>query len=154
MMNDVKFKNTRFDPELSPFHKLAEKMADAFGYKSELKTDKSLAQLLRLRVAQKNECAFCVILHARTAREIGISDAKADNISSWWNSLLFTDKEKVALAYCDVLTIGTHKNFQQYHDAMCEYFSETEIAEIAAIIINMNVWTRLKLAQGQTPYVV
>lgn len=151
-MHDVKFKNIRFDPELTPFHKLAEKMADAFGYKSTLRTDKSLAQLLRLRVAQKNECAYCVILHAHTAREIGIPKAKVDNISSWWNSFLFTDKEKISLAYCDVLTIGSDHNFQQYHDAMCEYFSETEIAEIAAIIINMNVWTRLKLAQGQTPY--
>ena len=151
-MTDVKFKNTRFDPELTPFHELAEKMANAFGYKSELKTDKSLAQLLRLRVAQQNGCAYCVILHAQVARDIGIPYAKVDNISSWWNSLLFSDKEKVTLAYCDALTIGTDKNFQQYHDAMCEYFSEMEIAEIAAIIINMNVWTRLKLAQGQTPF--
>ena len=151
-MNEIKFKNIRFDPNLTPFHKLAGRMADAFGYKATLKTDKSLAQLLRLRVAQKNECAYCVILHAQTAREIGIPNAKVDNISSWWNSLLFTVKEKVTLAYCDALTIGTDKNFQQYHDAMCDYFSETEIAEIAAIIINMNVWTRLKLAQGQTPH--
>lgn len=152
-MKDIKFKNTRFDPNLTPFHKLAGRMADAFGYKATLKTDKSLAQLLRLRVAQKNECAYCVILHAQAAREIGIPHAKVDNISSWWNSLLFTEKEKVALAYCDALTIGTDKNFQHYHDAMCVYFSEAEIAEIAAIIINMNVWTRLKLAQGQTPYI-
>lgn len=150
-MNDVKFKNTRFDPELTPFHQLAEQMADAFGYKSKLKTDKALAQLLRLRVSQKNECAYCVILHAHTAREMGIAFAKVDNISSWWSSLLFTDKEKVALAYCDALTIGTHQHFQQYHDAMCKHYSETEIAEIAAIIINMNIWTRLKLAQGQVP---
>lgn len=34
---------------------------------------------------------------------------------------------------------------------MCKHFSETEIAEVAAIVINMNVWTRLKLAQGQIP---
>lgn len=151
-MKEVKFKNTRFDPELTTFNKLAEKMAEDFGYKSNLRTDKSLAQLLRLRVAQQNECAYCVILHAHTAREIGIPNAKVDNISSWWNSSLFTEKEKVALSYCDVLTIGTDKNFQQYHDAMCGYFSAVEIAEIAAVIINMNVWTRLKLAQGQMPY--
>jgi hypothetical protein len=31
------------------------------------------------------------------------------------------------------------------------HFSATEIAEIAAIVINMNLWTRLKLAQGATP---
>ncbi|MEM9142377.1 MAG: carboxymuconolactone decarboxylase family protein [Bacteroidota bacterium] len=151
-MSEVKFKDTRFDPDSTPFLALAKQMAQAFGYTANLKTDQKLAQLLRLRVAQKNECAYCVILHASTSREIGISDAKTDNISSWWNSALFTDKEKTALAYCDVLTEGTHKDFQSFHDAMTVYFSQVEIAEIAAIIINMNVWTRLKLAQGEIPY--
>lgn len=151
-MNDIEFKNTRFNPDSTPFLDLAKQMAKAFGYTADLSTDKNLAQLLRLRVAQKNECAYCIILHANTSREIGISAAKTDNISSWWNSELFSVKEKVALAYCDVLTEGRDGNFQQYHDAMTHYFSEVEIAEIAAIVINMNVWTRLKLAQGETPY--
>jgi AhpD family alkylhydroperoxidase len=150
---DTTFKNTRFDPDSTPFHDLAKQMAKAFGYTADLQVDKTLAQLLRLRVAQKNECAYCVILHAATSREIGISHAKTDNISSWWNGELYTEKEKTALAYTDVLTEGSHKDFQLYHDAMTEHFSEVEIAEIAAIVINMNVWTRLKLAQGQVPYV-
>lgn len=151
-MNELKFKNTRFDPNSTPFLDLAKQMAKAFGYTADLSTDKNLAQLLRLRVSQKNECAYCVILHANTSREIGISAAKTDNISSWWNSELFSEKEKVALAYCDILTEGSNKNFQQYHDKMTQHFSKVEIAEIAAIVINMNVWTRLKLAQGETPY--
>ncbi|KAA2217388.1 carboxymuconolactone decarboxylase family protein [Maribacter flavus] len=152
-MSDVKFKNTRFDPDSTPFLGIAKQMAQAFGYTADLKTDKKLAQLLRLRVAQKNECAYCIILHAKTSRDIGIDEAKVDNISSWWNSELFTKKEKTALEYCDVLTEGSNKNFQRYHQGMTQYFSEVEIAEIAAIVINMNVWTRLKLAQGETPYV-
>jgi len=101
---------------------------------------------------KKNECAYCVILHAKTARDIEIPKEKTDNISSWWNSELFTEIEKVTLAYCDVLTEGTHKNFQKYHDSLTAYFNEIEIAEIASIVINMNLWTRLKLAQGATPY--
>ncbi len=36
---------------------------------------------------------------------------------------------------------------------MTKYYNEVEIAEIAAIVINMNVWTRLKLAQGATPVI-
>ena len=151
-MSEVKFKNIRFDPNSTPFLKLAKQMAQAFGYTADLKIDKILAQLLRLRVAQKNECAYCVILHAKTAREIGISEAKTDSISAWWNTALFTEREKTALAYCDVLTEGSHKNFQTFHNAMTLHFSEVEIAEIAAIVINMNVWTRLKLAQGEIPY--
>lgn len=151
-MKTVKFKNTRFNPDSTPFLNLAKQMAKAFGYTADLSTDKTLAQLLRLRVAQKNECAYCIVLHANTSREIGIPAAKTDNISSWWNSDLFSEKEKVALSYCDVLSEGSHKNFQHYHDAMIPHFSDVEIAEIAAIVINMNVWTRLKLAQGETPY--
>jgi alkylhydroperoxidase family enzyme len=92
-----------------------------------------------------------VILHSKTAREIGIDDAKVDNISSWYNSELYTHKEKVTLAYCDVLNDGKSKDFQNYHDKLTQYFNEQEIAEIAAIVINMNLWTRLKLAQGATP---
>ena len=112
---------------------------------------KKLAQLLRLRVSQKNECAYCVILHSKTSREIGIQAEKVDNISSWWNSELYNEKEKVALNYCDVLSEGSNKNFQRYHDDLAKHFNEKEIIEIAAIVINMNLWTRLKLAQGQTP---
>jgi len=150
-MSKIVFKNTRFNPESTPFLDLAKQMAKAFGYTADLKVEKKLAQLLRLRVAQKNECAYCVILHAKTSREIGIDNEKIDNISSWYNSELYSDIEKTALAYCDILTDGVSKDFQQYHDAMTIYFYEVEIAEIAAIVINMNLWTRLKLAQGETP---
>lgn len=150
-MENVKFTNHRFDPTITPFLDLAKQMAKAFGYTADLKIEKHLAQLLRLRVAQKNECAYCVILHADTSRKVGIDPAKVDNISSWWNSDLYDEKEKAALAYADVLSEGTDKDFQKYHDAVATHFSETEIAEIAAIVINMNVWTRLKLAQGETP---
>lgn len=151
-MDNIKFKNTRFNPDITPFHDLAKNMAKAVGYTADLDIDKQLAQLLRLRVAQKNECAYCVILHAKASRDAGISDAKTDNISSWYNSDLFSDIEKVALAYCDVLTDGKSKDFQKYHDNLAKHFNEMEIAEIAAVVINMNLWTRLKLAQGETPY--
>ena len=59
---------------------------------------------------------------------------------------IYSEEEKTALSYCDVLT-----EFQDFHHAMTQYFSTKEIAEVAAIVINMNVWTRLKLAQGETP---
>ncbi len=67
------------------------------------------------------------------------------------NSELFSEVEKAALAYCDVLTDGKSKDFQNYHNDLTQHFSEKEIAEIAAVVINMNLWTRLKLAQGQVP---
>ncbi len=93
-----------------------------------------------------------MILHTKTTREVGIHEAKVEQTASWWESELLDKKEKMALAYCDALTEGTHQDFQRYHGALASRFSEVEIAEIAAIIINVNVWTRLKLAQGAKPY--
>ena len=42
-------------------------------------------------------------------------------------------------------------DFGVRHGALAEHFSQEEILEIIGIGINMNVWTRLKLAEGATP---
>ena len=59
-MTDVKFKNIRFNPDITPFHGLAKQLAKAVGYTVDLAIDKQLAQLLRLRLAQKKRrCVLC-----------------------------------------------------------------------------------------------
>ena len=150
-MTDIVFNNTRFDPDLTPFHDLAKAMAAAFGYTASLEIDQKLTQLMRLRVAQKNNCSYCLILHAPAARDRGIDDGKIDGLGSWWESHLYSDAECAALAYCDALSDGNRPGFQNVHDVASSHFTEKGIAELAAIVININLWTRLKLAQGATP---
>ncbi|MGH1578837.1 carboxymuconolactone decarboxylase family protein [Planktotalea sp.] len=150
-MSDITFKNTRFDPDLIEFHGIAKQMAKSVGYTANMAVEKQLAQLLRLRVAQMNACSYCLILHTKAAHDQGIHSAKVAHLQSWQESTLFDAAEQAALAYCEALTDYDHAGFAPIHDAMNPHFSETEIAEIAAIVINMNLWTRLKLAQGATP---
>lgn len=153
-MPELEFIDTRFDPNLTPFHDLARQMAAAFGHTADLTLNRQLAQLLRLRVAQQNGCAYCLILHSKKARDIGIAEARVDNLGAWWQSQLYSDAERAALAYCEALNDGNAPGFQARHETLTAHFSKKEIAEIAAIVINMNVWTRLKLAQGATPRLV
>jgi alkylhydroperoxidase family enzyme len=89
-------------------------------------------------------------LHAKASRNASISEAKTNTISSWYTSELFTEVEKAALAYCDVLSEGKSKNSQSYHDTLSAHFNENKIA---AVVINMTLCTRLKLAQGVTPFI-
>jgi hypothetical protein len=42
-------------------------------------------------------------------------------------------------------------SFQRFHDALAENFSPEEILEIVGVVVNMNVWTRIKLAEGAMP---
>lgn len=147
----ITFENTRFDPDLIGFHAIAQQMAELVGYTAELSLDGQLAQLLRLRVAQMNPCSYCLILHTKAAHDRGIAAVKAAHLPAWRESAMFSDAERVALAYCEALTRYDLASFPKRHAALTSHFDETAIAEIAAIVINMNVWTRLKLAQGAVP---
>ncbi|NEN07800.1 carboxymuconolactone decarboxylase family protein [Diaminobutyricibacter tongyongensis] len=149
--SDVTFINTRFDPDVTPFHGIAEQMAAAFGYTAVLSIDDQLAQLVRLRVAHLTPCSYCLILHTRSALEKGVLPEKVAHLASWRESLMFTDPEKAALEYCEALTNYDLAGFPETHRQLACHFDERQIAELAAVVINMNLWTRLKLAQGATP---
>lgn len=151
-MSATEFTNRRLDPTLTRFHELAEEMARAFGYTAQLTLERQLAELVRLRVAQINSCSYCLVLHTRVVLEFGVPADKVAHLASWRESEMFSDAEKAALAYCEGLTVYDLNEFGRLHDALTEHFNPTEIAELAAVTINMNVWTRLKLAEGATPH--
>ena len=147
---------TRLDPAgNAALTRLAEAGAAAFGRTAQLTLDAGVAQLLRLRVAQINNCAYCLDVHHRAAREAGISEAKIRFLTAWWETRLFTDAERAALAYAEALTriadTTVGQAFQQYHDRLADHFDQAQMLEIVGVVVNMNVWTRLKLAQGAVP---
>ena len=147
----IRFENTRFDPDLTEFHELARQMAAKFGYTAELSLDPRLAELLRLRVAQLNPCPYCLVLHTAAAGRTGVDPETIAHLPAWRESAVFTDAERAALAYCEGLTTYDLVAFPELHERLLAHFDDAAIAEIAAVVINMNVWTRLKLAQGAVP---
>ncbi len=155
-MGDVEFHNTRLDATANePLMAIARAGATAFGYTAELSLDGRLAELLRLRVAQINNCTYCLDVHHRAARDIGVPQVQSDCLSAWWETGLFDDAERAALEYAEALTrasdVTVRRAFQTYHDRLATHFAEREILEIVAVVINMNVWTRVKLAEGAMP---
>ena len=156
-MDNPKMEKRRFDPAHNEaLTDVMGRFAKAFGYTAEdLTVEPKLAQALRLRVAQLNHCTFCMTLHAQAARDVGLSRTQVDTLSAWWETDLYTEAERAALAYCDVLTLQAETSarhpFQQVHDRLAEHFSAREITDVAAIVINMNAWTRFKMASGEMP---
>ena len=156
MTDDVQVANRRLDASGNEaLIGMARMGADAFGYKADLRIDRQLAQLLRLRVSQLNNCTYCLNLHYEAAREAGISRAKIDTLTAWWETELFSEAEQAALRYAEVLTRAADTDrdaaFQRFHDALAENFSLEQMLEIVGVVVNMNVWTRIKLAEGAMP---
>jgi AhpD family alkylhydroperoxidase len=155
-MTEVQIHSTRLDSRANQaLTDLAGAGAAAFGYTAELRLDAGLAQLLRLRVAQINNCPYCLTVHHRAARDVGLPQAKVELLSAWWETRLFSDAERAALEYAEALTrvsdATVAQAFQQYHDRLSAHFDEAAMLEIVAVVVNMNIWTRLKLAEGAMP---
>src|ERR671917_2424957 len=108
--------------------------AEAFGYTAELRIDRGLAQLLRLRVSQLNNCTYCLGLHHEAAREAGIPRVKIDTLTAWWETELHSRAEQAALRYTEALTRAADTDgdsaFQRFHDALTEHFRDEEMLEI------------------------
>jgi len=156
MADNVHVANRRFDAtENEALIGMARAGADAFGYTANLRIDRDLAQLLRLRVAQLNNCSYCLNLHYQAAREAGVPRAKIDTLTAWWETELHSEADRAALRYTEALTRAADTDrdaaFQRFHDALVEHFSPEEMLEIVGVVVNMNVWTRIKLAEGAMP---
>lgn len=155
-MTDVKVDKKRVDSSINDaLSTLARHGANSFGYKAELRIDRRLAQLLRLRVSQINNCVYCLALHYQAARDAGIPSPVIDTLTAWWETDFHDDAARAALAYTEAITriadATVAADFSARHDALAQYFPEEEVLEIIGIVINMNVWTRLKMAEGAAP---
>ena len=156
LADDVRVDKRRLDAsENEALIGMARMGADAFGYTADLRIDRQLAELLRLRVSQLNNCTYCLNLHYQAAREAGIARAKIDTLTAWWETELYSEAEQAALRYAEALTRAADTDrdasFQRFHDALAANFSREEILEIVGVVVNMNVWTRVKLAEGAMP---
>lgn len=156
MDDEIKVENRRLDAsENDALIGMARIGADAFGYTADLRIDRQLAELLRLRVSQLNNCAYCLDLHSKAAREAGVPQVKIDTLTAWWETELHSDAEQAALRYAEALTrvADTDRDaaFQRFHDALAANFSGEQILEIVGVVVNMNVWSRIKLAEGAMP---
>ena len=156
MSDEVEITNHRADATQNEhLIGLARMGADTFGYTAELRLDRGLAQLLRLRVSQLNNCAYCLDLHSKAARDAGISRSKVDTLTAWWETDLHSEADQAALRYAEALTrvpdTDADQAFQRVHDGLATHFDTEQILEIVGVVVNMNVWTRLKLAEGAKP---
>jgi alkylhydroperoxidase family enzyme len=88
-------------------------------------------------------------------RRRGGRGTKIDTLTAWWETDLHSEADQAALRYTEALTraadTDAHQAFQRFHDGVARHFDAEEILEIIGVVVNMNVWTRLKLAEGAKP---
>ncbi len=109
--------------------------------------DKQIVELVKLRVSQINNCAFCLQIHLNVSRKIGLPQEKLDLVATWEEAGIFSDRECAALAWAETLTQLAGRSVpNDAYDAIRRHFSEEEVTVLSVSIATINAWNRLGAA--------
>jgi AhpD family alkylhydroperoxidase len=109
--------------------------------------DPRLRELVRIRASQINGCAYCVDTHTKDARSIGETEQRVFALPVWRETPFFTERERAALAFTEVVTTvaTTHVPAQDYA-AVEAWFSPAEIGALLSLIVTINAWNAIAVA--------
>jgi AhpD family alkylhydroperoxidase len=109
--------------------------------------DTLLLELVRMRVSQINGCTFCLDMHTRDARKVGVAQQKMDRLAAWREAPGFSARERAALAYAEALSlIAQHGVDDTLYAEVSAHFDAAALAQLSLAIIAINGWNRLAIA--------
>ena len=106
--------------------------------------DHRLRELVRIRVAQLNGCAYCLDMHSKDARAIGETEQRIYALSAWHETGFYSARERTALALAEALTLVAQSPVPSaVFDAADEEFTNDELGALVGLIVTINAWTTL-----------
>jgi AhpD family alkylhydroperoxidase len=136
----------RLDPlKLVPNGYAALAAVEAYIHESGL--DEKLIALVKTRVSQINGCAYCLHMHREEGLNAGEDAVRLHLLSAWRESVMYTPRERAALAWAESLThiSKTHAPDEDF-EAVSKEFSEKEVADLSIVIGMINLWNRLAIS--------
>jgi AhpD family alkylhydroperoxidase len=114
--------------------------------------EQSLLYLVETRASQINGCAFCIDMHIRDAKAAGESDERINLLPAWREVDVFTDRERAAFQWTELLTrlADGHVSDADFAAAR-EEFTEEELANLSLAIVMINGWNRLNVGFKMPP---
>jgi AhpD family alkylhydroperoxidase len=110
--------------------------------------DRTIYHLVLLRASQINECAHCVKMHTREAREDGETNDRLDRVVVWEHVSDFSERERAALAWTEALTYLDRKtDYAALRAQLRHHFTDKEIGLLTTIVAMINMWNRLGVSR-------
>lgn len=109
--------------------------------------ERELIELVKLRASQINGCAYCLDMHTKDARQMGMSEQRLYVLSAWREAPFYTERERAALEWTETVTrIGRAGVSDELYDQTREHFSEKELIDLTMAVITINAWNRLAIS--------
>lgn len=106
--------------------------------------DESLVEFVKLRASQINGCAYCVDVHTRRARQLGVDERRIAAVAAWQESPFFDDRERAALQLTERITRLSEAALEEaVLDPARDQFDKETLAVLTMAINAINCWNRL-----------
>ncbi|MFF7533326.1 carboxymuconolactone decarboxylase family protein [Streptomyces bobili] len=108
--------------------------------------ERTVVELVNLRVSQLNGCAFCLDLHTKAALRAGDSPRRLGVLAAWRDTELFSPLERAALALAEATTFPADAAAQEaaYADAR-QALTEDQISAVIWAAVTINAFNRVSV---------
>ncbi|MEV6292973.1 carboxymuconolactone decarboxylase family protein [Streptomyces sp. NPDC051896] len=108
--------------------------------------DRTLVELVNLRVSQINGCAYCLHVHTRAALRAGDTPDRLGVLAAWRDTELFTPAERAALALAEATTAAADAAAQDAaYAAARDVLTDDQIAAVIWVAVTINAFNRVSI---------
>ncbi|MFI9649478.1 carboxymuconolactone decarboxylase family protein [Streptomyces sp. NPDC052040] len=107
--------------------------------------DRTLVELVNLRVSQINQCAYCLDLHTRAALRAGDTTQRLGVLAAWRDTELFTPEERAALALAEVTTDPRDTAQETVYAQARQILTDDQVAAVIWVAITINAFNRVSI---------
>lgn len=102
----------------------------------------ALWELIKLRVSQMNQCAFCIDMHSKDALSRGESITRIVGLNAWRDTPLYSQVELTALEVAEQLTLSQTLDDDYFYKVQ-QVLSDEDIVNLTVAINAINSWNRI-----------
>ncbi|MFC8236077.1 carboxymuconolactone decarboxylase family protein [Streptomyces sp. NPDC057284] len=128
------------------YHALTETAEAVRAVAADAGLERTLVELINLRVSQVNGCAYCLNVHTRAALRAGETTQRLGVLAAWRDTELFTARERAALALAEAVTEPSNAAAQESaYDAARRALTDDEISAAIWVAITINAFNRVSI---------
>jgi len=102
----------------------------------------TLLELVKLRVSQINQCAYCINMHTKEATAKGEQSERLFGLNAWRDMPMYTQSERLALAWAEQVSAGQSVDEALYQQVLAS-FGEEDTVHLTLAVNAINSWNRL-----------
>ncbi|WP_151484550.1 carboxymuconolactone decarboxylase family protein [Streptomyces albicerus] len=128
------------------FHALVQTPETVRAVAAEAGLDRTVVELVNLRVSQINGCAICLDTHTKAAVRAGESARRLGVLAAWRDTEVFSPTERAALALAEATTDPTDAVTQEAaYEAARQVLTDDQISAAIWVAITINAFNRVSI---------